>query len=229
MLVLVPTPLNSKHPLNPQTLSMLLKYLEKGNSCILVEEAKSARRRWINWGLDRRYMDDFIIYNEHTQKKELTQILNLLQNKKTVFLLSDLGLPAFCDPGCELVSLCHDHDIKVTATPFYNSTLLALALSGFCHKRFYFAGFLHRNQEIRKEEIEKLKSFHATIIIMDTAYRREALLNQLYKTFKNERRFLLALDLNGANERLIRGYPEDILEKTKSLKKLDFVLLIEAL
>ena len=47
--------------------------------------------------------------------------------------MSDGGLPAFCDPGKELVAACHRNNVKVTSSPFQNSIVLALALSGFDH------------------------------------------------------------------------------------------------
>jgi len=141
-LILVPTPIQDDLPLETIARDLLLSEAMNEQVILLVEEHKIARQRWLRWGLPREAIEKFILYNEHTQEKLVSDIIKEIKAGKKAYLLSDCGLPAFCDPGQLLVQACHKQRIKVTATPFPNSISLALALSGFSHGTFVFSGFI---------------------------------------------------------------------------------------
>ena len=117
-LILVPTPISEDLPLEEVALHRLKEDAMKSDVVLLVEEHKVARQRWLKWGLPREAIDKFLLYNEHTSAKMKTEVVKDLMEGKRVYLLSDCGLPAFCDPGQNLVDLCHKKKIKVTSTPF---------------------------------------------------------------------------------------------------------------
>ena len=151
-LILIPTPIDDRSELEPTAKAMLKEALEK-KDIICVEELKEGRRRWIRFGLDKAAIEDFVLYNEHTRDGIREDLIRSLKEGRNVYLMSDCGLPAFCDPGADLVSRCHDLEIKVTSAPFANSIALAVALSGFDHSRFIFEGFISAKKDIRMKEI----------------------------------------------------------------------------
>jgi 16S rRNA (cytidine1402-2'-O)-methyltransferase len=102
-LILVPTPLQDDLPLETVALKLLLENCLKENVLLLVEEHKVARQRWLKWGLPREAIEKFVLFNEHTQKETMSDVLKKLKTGMEVYLLSDCGLPAFCDPGQVLV------------------------------------------------------------------------------------------------------------------------------
>lgn len=220
-LVLVPTPIDNESPLEPVAESLLRKAFEQGE-IIAVEEAKACRRRWLHWGLPRESIETFVLYNEHTRDEEAPNLIRQMQKGKSVYLMSDCGLPAFCDPGKKLVNLCHEHGIRVTSTPFSNSVLLALALSGFDHERFVFEGFIPARGGDRTKALKRILSQSETSIVMDTAYRLPRLLEEL-KEINPGRGAFLAMDLNKSEERLIRAKVGNL--KAPEEKK-EFVLVI---
>ena len=63
-------------------------------------------------------------------------------------MMSDAGLPAFCDPGEHSIEECHHKKIKIKFSTFENSTTLALAMSGFSHQQFVFHGFPPKKGQI---------------------------------------------------------------------------------
>ena len=139
--------------------------------------------------------------------------------------MSDGGLPAFCDPGRRLVDLCHKSQVRVTSTPFPHSISLALALSGFSHKSFWFEGFLPAKKELREKRWKELIENEATLVLMDTPYRLVKTLEELKTNLKRKREVFLALDLNSEDEELFRGGPNQIIKKLKN-KKREFVLIL---
>lgn len=223
-LVLVPTPIDDESPLEPVALELLKNAVQDNNAFIAVEDAKPGRRRWLHWGLPREAIEDFILYNEHTREEQRPLILEKLRSGATVYLMSDGGLPAFCDPGRDLVNACHEQKVKVTATPFCNSISLALALSGLNHDKFLFHGFLSAKKDERKSEIAKLLKNKMTQVVMDTPYRLSKLMADLAE-LNPQKQVFLALNLNHSSEELFRG-TASLLEKKISGKKAEFILVI---
>ncbi len=222
-LTLIPTPIDEENPLEQTAFDLLNKASKDENSLILIEDLKPGRRRWLRWGLPREQVEKFVLYNEHTRIEIIDQLISHLKSGKNLFLMSDGGLPAFCDPGKELVSRCHDEKIIVTSSPFSNSISLAIALSGFQHDQFVFAGFLPRKSEDREKALKELINEKRTIVLMDTPYRLNKLLDEV-RPFN--RRVFLGINLNQSNEVLLRGNVQSIQAKVKGLKE-EFILIIE--
>jgi 16S rRNA (cytidine1402-2'-O)-methyltransferase len=227
-LILVPTPLQDHLPLESVALERLKVDCLNPQVILLVEEHKNARQRWLKWGLPREAIEKFQLFNEHNQQVDKMNFIKQLKSGFRIYLLSDCGLPAFCDPGQELVEKCHQENIVVTSTPFPQSTILALALSGFPHDRFHFLGFPPLKSPMREEWIKKLFQDKETFIIMDTPYRLSSLLHDLMKASPHQqlkRLWGLMVNLNGENQQILIGSLEDLHLKSKSLGKPEFILI----
>jgi 16S rRNA (cytidine1402-2'-O)-methyltransferase len=227
-LILIPTPLQDDHPLEVVAKDLLLLNSLNTDTILLVEEHKVARQRWLKWGLPREAIEKFILFNEHTQDKILPEILKELKSGKTAFLLSDCGLPAFCDPGQRLVDVCHLSGVKVTSTPFANSISLSIALSGFNHSSFVFSGFVPIKSPDRQDWMKKELKRSETLIWMETPYRLIKILDELIE-LKIKRHIFLACDLGGESELLLRGPVEHVRQKFSDQIKKEFVLLLAPL
>lgn len=224
-LILVPTPLQDDLPLEVVALEKLKVDCLLPQVILLVEEHKVARQRWLKWGLPREAIERFILFNEHTQSKIQSEIIKEIKAGKRAYLLSDCGLPAFCDPGQSLVDACHKQRIKVTATPFPNSIALALALSGFPHNTFIFSGFIPVKEPDRSSWIKKELKRPEILIWMETPYRLKKLFEDLQKS-GTSREVFLAMNLGSPDEKLLRGPVTDLLKKIDEEKKCEFVLVI---
>jgi len=232
-LTLVPTPIDEVSPLEQTAFKLLNSAVteQRDNTIIVIEDLKPGRRRWLRWGLPRESVEDFVLYNEHSAKEVSVTLLKELMNGKNVFIMSDGGLPAFCDPGIELVDICHKNNVKVTATPFQNSISLALSLSGFNHDKFVFEGFLPRDKKERKDAVNAILKQPKTTIVMDTPYRLKKVLAEFSEAMSKahrRREVFVALDLNSPEEELVRGLPGEILKKLEVLKR-EFILILAPL
>ncbi|MFZ4713547.1 MAG: SAM-dependent methyltransferase [Bacteriovoracaceae bacterium] len=226
-LILIPTPIDEESPLE-LTAHQLLKDASLTETLVVVEELKEVRRRWLRWGLPRERVEQFIEYNEHNQVEKIPELIALLRSGKTIYLMSDCGLPAFCDPGTELVNRCHEEKIQVSATAFANSISLAVALSGFSHSRFIFEGFLAKESSERESALKRIVKQKETTIIMDTPYRLERLLSEVKKAMQEQgtkRKIFLGMDLNQKTEELLRGSVDDLLTKVAGTKR-EFILIL---
>ena len=232
-LTLVPTPIDSESKLNPEAFELLLAASQNPQKhMFLVEDPKPARRRWIHFGLPREIINEFVYFNEQTSKALIDEIIGELKSGKNVFLMSDAGLPAFCDPGADLIDRCHDQKIIVTATPFFNSVTLALAMSGFSHRQFMFHGFVPRKTDEREEFLKSVIKNKNTGVLMDTPYRLKNLLESLQlieNTDKIKREYFLAMELGKSNETYLRGKVSMLRNALEDHEKPEFILVINAI
>lgn len=228
-LILVPTPISESGRLEPVAFEILNQAATThfNNSIFVIEDLKPGRKRWLDFGLPRSVVEHFVLYNEHTADKVSLELLSKLKQGFSVYLMSDGGLPAFYDPGVELVRQCHQNNIKVTSTPFFNSIALAVALSGFNHKKFWFEGFLPLDKDERKKVLEKCVVSQHMSIVMDTPYRLKRLLEEiaeLNKDGRNKKRLFLALDLNSSTEELLLGNAIELMGRIEDYKR-EFILI----
>lgn len=224
ILTLIPTPIAPNLTLEPYAFALLKEACEHDaeKSVIVVEDPKPGRTLWLRSGLSRDWVEKFFYLNEHNAKESTLTLFKLLKSGKNVFLMSDGGLPAFCDPGTELVDLCHKENIAVKMTPFPHSVGAALALSGYPVNRYQFFGFLPKEQSDRQKVWKEMISAKGPKVFMDTAYR---LKRSLEEADENQvREVFVAADLNGEKELIFRGKPKVLLNR-ENLEKLPFVMI----
>lgn len=235
-LILVPTPIAPTLPLEIIAKEKLFHASQSttANHYICVEEKKIALSRFKEWEVPLPAQDRLLLLNEHSDRRDLERYLDLLRKGATVYLLSDGGLPSYCDPGTELIRECHQHRIPVTATPFPHSIALAVALSGFKANRYYFAGFLPQKNEERTRELKEYLRRGDLLVLMDTPYRMKSLVQQVVQTLKGldqmGRGLFLATQLNYPDEKLLHGSARDFASKlateVEQLGKKEFILLV---
>ena len=231
-LYLIPTPIDEISKLNEEASKLLLNAIDTDyeNSMFLIEEPKAGRRRWLRFGLPREVIEDFIYYNEHSEQEIAEEVVRKIKMGKNAYIMSDGGLPTFCDPGRLIVDLCHNSEIRVTSTPFCNSALLALALSGFYSDKFVFEGFLPREKDERLSNLKNIIKQKYTTILMDTPYRMIRLLRDLklvLRESKIQRRIALCMNLGGDDEKILRGNINELLHLIADNTKAEFIIVLD--
>ncbi|MBQ9630607.1 MAG: SAM-dependent methyltransferase [Treponema sp.] len=156
----------------------------------VVENIRSARR--FLKSVDKDFNIDsctFFELNEHSDFKNLSPIIKILENGVDVALVSEAGCPAIADPGAALVASAHKNRIRVVPLVGPASMILSLMASGFCGQNFSFVGYLpaksgERAKKLRQLE-SRLNSEKQTQIFIEAPYRNmqvfETMLNTLNK------------------------------------------------
>ncbi|EQC44870.1 SAM-dependent methyltransferase [Bacteriovorax sp. Seq25_V] len=225
-LFLIATPIDEESPLEPIALDLLMKAsADEQNSILLIEDLKPCRRRWLRFGLPRESIESFIQFNEHTQRELAPKIISLINSGKNAYLMSDGGLPAFCDPGQVLVRLAHEAGIRVTCTPHSNSISLAVALSGIDCSKFLFTGFLPKDGDDRKRVLNEYSLLEYPVILMDTPYRLKRTLEEIDEVMP-KRKLFLGMDLNSSSEELLYAKASKILKKLDEVKR-EFIIILD--
>lgn len=145
--------------------------------------------------------------NEHTDMKELPELLTPLLEGKNIAILSDAGVPCIADPGAELVRLARKKKIPIQAIVGPSSIFLALMLSGLGGQRFAFHGYLPREAAPRGELLRKLEQHSrknaSTELFIEAPYRNQELLKALVEVLEPSTELALATDLTAVTESVI--------------------------
>lgn len=168
---------------------------------------------------------DLLQLNEHNEEEKAPEILSLLLSGKHLALVSDCGTPAFADPGTQLVKQALEFQVPVVPVPGASSLMALISVSPLPMDRFYFAGFLPRKTPKRQSELKALQRMNVPIILMDTPYRLEKLLQEIRTTFGKNRLITLALDLTLESEQILHGTVGEILPQVKN-RKSEFMLIV---
>lgn len=170
---------------------------------------------------------DLIDLNEHNENDQVGTVIQKLFEGANIALISDCGTPVFADPGHLLINQATQMGIEVVPIPGASSLMAALSVLDFKLDRFYFAGFLPREKDERKKVLSSLRSMDVPIILMDTPYRLQKLLEEIGQTFGKNRRITLGINITMDNEKFLRGTVAEI-SKQLTLKKAEFILIVHS-
>ena len=139
------------------------------------------------------------LFNEHTPDNQLDFLLEPIIAGERWGLVSDAGLPCIADPGSKLVLRALQRGIHIQAFVGPSSILLALMLSGLPGQKFFFHGYLDKDQGKRKDQIKHLvqqsHAEHATQLFMEAPYRNRHTLESLLQTLPEKALLSVAWDL----------------------------------
>lgn len=145
-----------------------------------------------------------VSYYEHNKLESGRYILERIQNGENCVLVSDAGSPAISDPGEDLVRLCAENGIVVTAIPGPCAAITALSISALPTGRFTFEGFLSINKKSRQEHLQSLKNERRTMIFYEAPHKLKATLSDFSKTFGSNRKISLCRELTKLHEEVLR-------------------------
>ena len=134
-------------------------------------------------------------HHEHNEAKEAPSLIARMLDGDSVAIITDAGTPLVSDPGARLVAAAVEAGIRVVPVPGASSVLAALVASALPSDRFLFVGFLERKGKSRKEEIARVLSSDATVVLFESANRLHATLSDLEAAGAGDRRAVVAREL----------------------------------
>lgn len=158
-----------------------------------------------------------ISFREDNEKRALPRVLALLQEGKSIAMVTDAGTPSVSDPGFLLVREALEAEIPMTAVPGPTALIMALVLSGLAVHSFTFRGFPPRKSGQRKRFFEvDLDSPH-TLIFYESPHRLQAFLQDALVVY-GDRRAAVANDLTKKFETMYRGTLSELVSKFEEEK-----------
>lgn len=165
-------------------------------------------------------------YHEHNKAAKGKAIVSMLKEGKNIALVSDAGMPGISDPGEDLIALCYEEGIAVTAVPGPTAVATAAVLSGIPTRSFVFEGFLPANKKQRSEVISRIEGETRTVVLYEAPHHLTDTLGQLCKTMA-DRPAAAVRELTKKHETVNRGTLSELLEYfAQNEPKGEFVLVI---
>ena len=152
--------------------------------------------------------------HEHNIKEKTPYLLKLLEEGKSIALVSDAGMPGISDPGYELIQIAIEQNIKVVPIPGPTAAMTALAISGLPTDLFVFEGFLPHNPTKRRRVLRRLVPEKRTIIIYESPHRITKTLADIKNIF-GDREICIARELTKKFEEILRGKVSNLILKIK--------------
>ena len=195
MLILVPTPIGNLGDISPRAAEAL------GQADFIAAEDTRVSIKLLNHlGLKKQ----LVSYHEHNKQESGPHILSRLQSGESCALVTDAGTPAISDPGEDLVRLCRENGVPVTAIPGPCAAITALAMSGLPTGRFTFEGFLSVNKRSRREHLQSLLEETRTMIFYEAPHKLLTTLGDMQEAFGADRPICLCRELTKLHEEAVK-------------------------
>ena len=168
---------------------------------------------------------ELISLNAVNETHRIENILGRIESGDSCALISDAGTPGISDPGVRLISAAIERRIEVVPIPGPSALITALTISGLPTNSFVFEGFIPQKKG-RQKKLDQLSNEERTIVLYESTYRIEKLLNELNEHMP-ERLIVVCRELTKKFEETWRGTPSEILASLgEKVTKGEFVVVI---
>ncbi len=145
-----------------------------------------------------------VSYHEHNERERAEELARMIEEGRSVALVSDAGTPGVNDPGFRLVRACAERGLRVVPVPGATALVAALTASGLPTDEFYFGGFLPPRAHARREKLASVKHLRATLVFYEAPHRIAQSLADAREVL-GEREAAVARELTKLHEEIARG------------------------
>jgi 16S rRNA (cytidine1402-2'-O)-methyltransferase len=146
-----------------------------------------------------------VSYYDANEIGRAAELLQVLQDGKTVLIITDAGMPGVSDPGYRLTHLAVEAGIRVTSLPGPSAVTTALAVSGLPSGRFCFEGFPPRKPGERARKLSALAEEERTMVFFEAPHRLQVALAAMAEAFGADRQAAVCRELTKTYEEVRRG------------------------
>lgn len=214
---IVPTPIGNLDDMTFRAIKIL-----KEADAILAEDTRTSAPLLKHFGIENRLMS----HHQHNEHQSIAGILPMLEQGKTIALISDAGTPGISDPGFFLVREALKAGFIVECLPGATAFVPALVCSGLPADRFCFEGFLPVKKG-RQTRIKALADETRTMIFYESPYRLLKTLEELGNVLGEDRQASVSRELSKVFEETVRGTLTEIgIHFTENTLKGEFVICV---
>lgn len=193
-LYVVATPLGNLRDISLRALEVL-----RGVDAIACEDTRHSARLMQHYGIHTR----LFALHEHNEAEAAQKLMQLLQDGKTVALISDAGTPAISDPGARAVAAVRDAGYIVVPVPGPNAAVAAMCAAGILDPHFLFYGFLPVKPGARRNTLAALKSMPCALVFYEAPHRVVETVADLADVMEPQRTLVIARELTKLFETIV--------------------------
>jgi 16S rRNA (cytidine1402-2'-O)-methyltransferase len=220
-LYIVATPIGNLTDISQRALDVLT-YVD----IIACEDTRHTQRLLSAYSIKNKTLS----LHDHNERQRQDYVATLLQEGKSIALVSDAGTPLISDPGFHLVRHCRQLNLPVSPIPGACAAIAALSVAGLPTDRFSFEGFLPSKTGARQATLANLLEEPRTMVFYDAPRRAIDTVEDIVKVLGGERQVVISRELTKTFETIHSNTAENLLawlkEDPNQLKG-EMVLIIE--
>ncbi|TNF35522.1 MAG: 16S rRNA (cytidine(1402)-2'-O)-methyltransferase [Gammaproteobacteria bacterium] len=186
VLYVVATPLGNLGDMVPRAIDILQTV-----DLIAAEDTRHSRKLLDHFAITT----DITAYHDHSTEAKREALLRLLQEGKSLAVISDAGTPLISDPGFKLVQQARQRGVTVVPVPGACAAITALSAAGLPCDRFVFEGFLPAKASARCKALQQIATESRTIVFYESSHRIEASIGDMVTVFGPDRQAVIAREL----------------------------------
>lgn len=172
-------------------------------------------------------------YHQQSKEKKTEKVVELLQEGKSLALVTDAGTPGISDPGNELVEVVNERlgdEIEIVPIPGVSAVTTLASVAGIDLSKFVFLGFIP-NKKGRQTFMKKVIGACYPVFYYDSPYRflkNIKLCKELCEEMGTQKKFVVGRELTKMFEEVVRGDLEEIenyFEQNQDKLKGEFVVI----
>jgi 16S rRNA (cytidine1402-2'-O)-methyltransferase len=217
-LFLVATPIGNLNDISFRAVETL-----KSVDIIACEDTRHTGKLLKHLGIKQK----LVSYHEHNELNRADELAALLEQGKSIAVVSDAGTPGIADPSFRIVQKAHEIGAKVVPIPGAVAFVNALIVSGLPTDSVFFGGFLPSKKGERRSRLEEVKKIPATLVFYETPHRIAKSLNDCLEIL-GDRKASVIREITKMHEEIKNGNLKELTEKFSQDKvKGEIVLMIE--
>lgn len=201
---IVPTPIGNLKDMTLRAIEVL-----KSVDIIACEDSRVTQKLLNHFDIKTKT----ISYHKFNEKERVKLFLNLLNEGKTIALVSDAGTPLISDPGAILVEELRVNGIKVTALPGACAVTTFLSQVPKGGEDFAFVGFLPKSEGQIFALLQKFA--HTNMVFYESPNRLLKTLEYI-KRFNPESKVAVGRELTKLFEEIIVDEVQNVIEYYKN-------------
>jgi 16S rRNA (cytidine1402-2'-O)-methyltransferase len=206
-LYVVATPIGNLEDITLRALRVL-----GGVDIIAAEDTRHTRKLLTHHGISRPLLS----FHAHNEQRQVPRLLAMLQEGRSVALVTDAGTPGISDPGYALLQALVRHAMPIVPIPGPAAVIAALSIAGLPTDRFVFEGFLPAKGGRRRQRLEALRDEPRTIVLYESPYRLVRLLQDIVACLGPARCVVVTRELTKHFEEVQRGTASALLDMFQS-------------
>lgn len=210
-LYLVATPIGNIDDISYRAVKIL-----KGVDVILAEDTRETGILLSNLNIKNK----LISFNDHNEVNKIKIVKDMLDDGKSIALVSDRGTPLISDPGYKLVKKLRTENYNIIPIPGPVAFINALIASGLPTNNFIFLGFIQH----KKKWLTDYKNLNSTLIFYEAVHRLEKFVNFLLEEL-GDREVVIAREITKLYESFYVGKLSNVLDKIDPIKG-EFVVMV---